>query len=536
MNRFVWAPLVCATVLCSACAWQAPQRYATGLTGPPPRLVVVLAIDQLRADLLSRYAPEFLPANGPDGVGGFRYLVDQGTYYPLAEHRVLNPVTSAGHASLSTGTWPADHGMVLNSWYDPVKRRKVYGVEDIGMAHAGEALKSPGHGRGPANLRAPTLGDSLKEVSPQSKVVSISLKDRAAIAMAGRRADIALWRSYWTKTWVSSHQYVKALPEWVKAANVEAAKRATTKSVWEEPGKFRHEFTAKDYMWVATPAANAVVADMVERALDGMKLGQDATPDLLFVSLSSHDYTGHGKGIASPEMRAITLSDDATIARILRAIARRLPGGLATVSVVLTGDHGVGAHPKEYDTTKVSAGYVDRKKLAKRLDDMARMTLGTPPDPDGWVLATKDMHIYLNPKSVAGKTPDEVAGVEAAIARLAEQEPSVFRAFTSSDIRKGRLPGGVLGDVLKNSYVRGRSGNVIAVPKPNWLPRGATTHHWSAWSYDRYVPLILAGKGIRRGRIPRIAPIVDVAPTLAYLLGIVPPAMSRGKLLTEALQ
>lgn len=526
--------LLGATCLAS-CATASSSSAAAGAHPKPPPLVVMVVVDQLRADLLTRFSGDMLPAEGAEGVGGFRYLMERGAYFPFAEHRTLNPVTSSGHANLATGTWPNRHGIVLNAWYDAAKKRKIYAVEQPGIAHVGEVLKRPRDARGPKLMRAPTLGDALKDVSPRSRVIALSLKDRAAVPLAGRRADAAIWMGRRTKTWVTSQHYAKELPQWVRQANKSLIASGAKTHVWKSEGEFEHRFKRTDYMWVATPAANLALSELARRAVDHYRLGRDEHPDLLMVSLSSHDYTGHGFGVASPEVHALTLSDDATLARLFRHIDATVPGGMANTVVVVTGDHGVGAYPKEIDTSKTAAGYVDDRKLAARLDAAATKSLGAPPNGEKhWVSATRKLHIYLNPAALGND--EQKARLETVIIEAMRAEKSVFEVYLQSDLAAGRRPTGLLGDVLANSVVKGRSGDIIGIPQPYFLPSGSMAHHWTPWAYDRYVPLLMAGPGIRRVRVPTVVPTIAVAPTLAYLLGILPPAMAEGPILRDAIR
>ncbi|MFP5501264.1 MAG: alkaline phosphatase family protein, partial [Candidatus Sericytochromatia bacterium] len=63
-------------------------------------------------------------------------------------------------------------------------------------------------------------------------------------------------------------------------------------------------------------------------------------------------------------------------------------------------------------------------------------------------------------------------------------------------------------------------------------------HHGTAWDYDVRIPLVLYGPGHVAPGMALKAPATqqDIAPTLAHVLGVVPPEDARGRVLHEALK
>jgi hypothetical protein len=183
-----------------------------------PKLTLVLVIDQFRADYLTRFASRFLPSSGKNGeVGGFKYLMSKGAYFPQAKYDVLENMTCPGHATILTGSYPYLSGIVLNEWYDRSLGRMIYCVDDGDSPLVGSDLKGAESGVSPKNLVGTTVGDELKNSGRPSKIISIALKDRAAILLGGHRADLAVWLSS-NYRWVSSRYYVKdkELPRWIE--------------------------------------------------------------------------------------------------------------------------------------------------------------------------------------------------------------------------------------------------------------------------------------------------------------------------------
>lgn len=152
--------------------------FAAPPTGIParPKLVVALVIDQFRADYLLRFSDRFLPAKGKgDEVGGFRYLMTQGAYFPMAEYSLLQSMTCPGHATILTGSLPYQNGIPANAWNNSENGSYVYCAEDSKHQTVG-AAKFDHAGTSPRNLIGTTVGDELKNAGFPSRVVTIALK------------------------------------------------------------------------------------------------------------------------------------------------------------------------------------------------------------------------------------------------------------------------------------------------------------------------------------------------------------------------
>src|SRR5438552_2253080 len=198
-----------------------------------PRLVVLISIDQGRADYLTRFEDLFLPARNGKGVGGFRYLMERGAYFPDAHHEHLPLATGPGHAALLTGAPPYRHGIVGNDWYDRATKKPVYCVEDESSAIVG--TEATLHGVSPRNLQVTTVGDELKlATGGRAKVYGMGLKDRAAVLMAGRMADGGYWYDDNSGNWVTSRWYRKegTLPGWTQQLNAQKYPQAASTTTW----------------------------------------------------------------------------------------------------------------------------------------------------------------------------------------------------------------------------------------------------------------------------------------------------------------
>src|SRR5262249_21383881 len=117
-----------------------------------PRLVVLISVDQLRADYLARFSDLFAPARRVDGKpGGFRFLMEEGSWFVDARYPCFPLFTGPGHAAISTGGPPAKTGVIGNDWFDRASHKVVYCVDDERARVIGTAGKRA-RPMGPRNL------------------------------------------------------------------------------------------------------------------------------------------------------------------------------------------------------------------------------------------------------------------------------------------------------------------------------------------------------------------------------------------------
>jgi len=495
-------PLLLAVALC-----------LPGVAHAGPRLVVLFVVDQLRADHLDRIGPE-LPADG-----GFRWLLD-GALWPQARHEVFQAMTGPGHSAIATSAWPARTGIALNRWFTPDGVRQ-YCVGDPSVTPVPDDGKGKSTPIGPANLRLPTLGDHLKVRDGNSTVVSISFKDRAATLLGGHRADAVLWFDTKAKRWATSTAWSSALPQWILPVNEAVASELGSDPLhWPTVG----------------PQVDRLTADAVLAAIDGLDLGGDDTTDLLLVSLSQNDYLGHWFGpLADATRRGLVDGTDRALHRILEHLAVRV--GLDDVLVGLTGDHGIPNLPTEMVAAGHSAGRVRSTPTMNALNAHLTATLG-PAAGGVWIVGTEDFNFWFAGEAVADPLTRRAAE-ETARAWLLGVEGIEF-VITRTDRREGYLTPDVPPDaaaVIANQYVFGRSGDVVASPRPHWISGDETdgVGHMSRHDYDVTVPLFLRGAGVAPGRYAEDADAVDLTATLSALMGLQPPDTPDGRVLQEAL-
>lgn len=511
-------------------------------------------IDQFRYDFVERFWDLY-------GAGGFRRLVDDGAFFINANFDYVPTVTAAGHAAVHTGSIPALNGIVGNAVLDRDTGRVSAIVADNATHPVTTAgLNEKATSASPRALIGTTIGDQMQMANNyQSKVVALSLKDRAAILPGGHRPNGAYWFNGLSGDFMTSDYYFKELPAWVKKFNATAKADNYFGAKWERllpAAAYQRAMAAhipeqqrvvgEDFPYTinggeekpgpkfyaafeATPFAAQYLADFAKAAIDGEALGADAHTDLLAVSFSSPDLTGHYYGPDSQEIEDTYLRLDRTLADLLQFIDRRV--GLQNTIIAMTADHGVAPIPKLMESRGFDAQTIERKKI----DDAVNQALKARFGGDRWLMGFVNEQLFLNRKQMAELKADP-AEVERVAADAALTINGIANAFTRTQIIEGRMPAGALARRVMNGYQRARGGDVWIITKPLWfIAEGVATTHGSPYHYDTHVPVILFGAGVKAGRYAAESTPSDIAPTIAALLGIEAPSNSVGRVLVEAL-
>jgi predicted AlkP superfamily pyrophosphatase or phosphodiesterase len=523
-------------------AWAGPARCEE-----TPRLILLLAVDQLRPDRISTDLP-----------GGLGRLTREGRFYTEAalDHGITE--TCAGHATMLTGRHPAHVGIPGNQFLDLEEGEAVYCVGD--SAADARVLGGEG-GRSPKNLRASTLGDWMKSANPASRVFSVSGKDRAAVTLGGDSADAAYWfNAIGQVGFTSSGYYLDQLPPWVREFNGRTPPDdgflARVPPQWDHlaeeagalsrpddfPGESKefgrssgHPLRDDDLevfaaRWVVSPFLDEATLDFATALVREERLGRGSSPDLLAISLSATDYVGHLYGPYSHEARDALRRMDVDLGHFLDFLEVELGPGAALV--VLTSDHGVLPLPEWLDRTggsqcPVKGGRTGLRCLGFRL--LAKLHWKFSPlfsVPRPWVIfAGSQLGVD---RSLARRHGVPVAEVVAAARGILEAEPAIAKVWTPEEIESGA---GEIARLYRNSFDPERSGDLVVQLEPTCLvsPYDSGTSHGTPYLYDRAVPLIFWGPGIEGGRVPGPARTVDIAPTLARRLGIAVPSGLDGR-------
>ena len=523
---------------------------------PPPKLVVVLVVDQLRADYVPRY--------GFQWTGGLRRLVDGGAWFSRAAYPYLATVTCAGHATVSTGAFPRTHGIVGNSWFDRDLGRSIGCSFDPAVTAVSYAAPVS-DGNGPSRILSATLAGEMRSQLPvPARVVTMSIKERTAIALAGRRADAVTWFNRGAGGFVSSSAYTSTPVPFVAAFMKATPVTADLGKVWtrslpagrylfadagqgEKPAafwsaEFPHPLKGKGdaaddqffEAWEGSPYSDDYLGRLAVASVDALKLGQGGGTDFLGVSFSALDYVGHDFGPTSHEVQDTLVRLDRTIGGLLDHLDRTV--GTGNYVVALTSDHGAAPIPEQAAALGLDAGRLDIALVRQAAQRALEAALGAGP----FTVRAQGSDLIFDPPVVERLRRDSRALDE--VLRALRAVPGVAAAFFAEQLDSHAAAGDRDARAALLSYYPGRSGDVIVMPKPYWFfvtadgsPQpGSATSHGTTYGYDQRVPVVLYGKGIKPGEFTRAVTPADIAPTLAHLCGVT-LAHADGEVLTEAL-
>jgi predicted AlkP superfamily pyrophosphatase or phosphodiesterase len=526
-RRTVLAIACCLALLSSLTA----PAFASAYNGRP-KLIVVIVIDQFRGDYLERYRDQF-------GDGGFRLFLDHGAYFPDCNYNYANTRTAPGHSTLFTGAYSNGHGLFANEYWDFKNKREVPFVEDDKTKLVG----APGEkaGASPHNLMADTLGDELKLATQgRSRVFGVSLKDRAAVLPAGYAGDAAYWIEAKSGAWVTSTYYRRDLPKWAQDFNSgnraakywdrdwRDAQGKVLRSTAHRKGKDGSEAGFYEVVG-ATPFGNEYEFEFAKELVIYENLGNGPTTDLLSVSLSPNDILGHQGGPDVPEMQTMALAVDRELADFFNFLGHQI--GLANVWIALSADHGISAAPETAAKMRIAAASMDGAAMDAEINRSLTAKF-SPGHPAAYVKLDYPM-AWLNQEAFAAVQIKERDAETAA--GEAMKHAGLRDYHTKSQLADGALPNTAWGRKYLNSYSPEGGWWVMGVPEPYTIGQGRGANHTSPYTYDTHVPLAFYGLAFQTGTYRTHSEPVDLAPTLASLLGINAPTHSVGRILTEAL-
>lgn len=498
-----------------------------------PKLIVILVIDQFRGDYLERYRDAFVP-------NGFRLLMDKGAYFSDCNYNYANTRTAPGHATLLTGAYSNGHGIVANEWWDPQKRAVVTSVEDDSTKLVG--VRSGKAGASPHNLLADTIGDELKLATQgKARVFAISLKDRAAVLSAGYSGDGAYWINHDTGAWITSTYYRSELPKWVRNFDEGRRWEKYLNQEWKDADGAVLRTTAPQttqggepagfYDVVgSTPLANDYEFEFARELITYEKLGEGPATDLLVISLSANDNLGHQVGPDSREMRAMALALDKQFADFFDYLGHEV--GLANVWIALSADHGIAPLPSVAAKLHIPAANLSAEEWKQRINESLAKKFAAPSKPE-FVEAVDYPDAWLNEDAFRTRKISESVAEEAVGDLLVVQGMRGY--FTKSQLSKSDVPETELGMKYLHSYSPEAGWYVLGVPAPFDIGPSSGTDHATPYTYDTHVPLAFYGLPFVPGTYRTHAEPVDMAVTLASLLGINAPTHAVGRVLTEAL-
>jgi hypothetical protein len=510
-----------------------PAAFASAYNAHP-KLIVVIVIDQFRGDYLERYRDQF-------GDGGFRVFLDRGAYFTDCNYDYANTRTAPGHATLLTGSYSSGHGIIANEVWDPQKKKMVTSVEDDGTKLVGADHDGPGSS--PHNLMSDTLGDELKlATGGKARVFAVSLKDRAAVLPAGFSGDGAYWIDPKTGSWITSTYYRPGLPEWVRNFNGSRPGEGRAHKFWNRdwkdsdgtvlgstaPRNSADGKAASFYEVVgATPFANDYQLEFAKELVVYEKLGAGSATDLLVISLSANDIVGHHFGPDSPQMQSMALELDRSLAEFFNFLGHQI--GLANVWMALSADHGIAPLPDVAKALRLPAANLDSKAVREEINSLLSKKYGKKAE---YMVDLDYPLAWLSEDAFAGKKESEAE----TDAGEAMKQAGFTGYFTKSQLARGETPATETGRRYAHSYSAEGGWYVFGIPHPFQVGITKGTDHATPFTYDTHVPLAFYGLAFQPGIYRTHAEPVDLAVTLASLLGINAPTHATGRVLTEALQ
>ncbi len=496
----------------------------------PPTLIVMITVDQLRADYLDRFAP--LP-------GGLGRLVHDGAFFTNAWQDHATTETAPGHASTLSGRFPSHTGIASNA----------LGVLDPQAPLVGAA----GPGASPFRFRGETLIDWLRGHDLRSRALSVSGKDRGAILPLGRAHQEVYWYGP-NGAFVTSRYYHDTLPAWVSAFNARHSPASYAERTWTllrpsgvypERDSVMVENGGRDVSFPHTLPSDTAAALRVlpsypwmdditlAIALDGveaLRLGTGPSTDVLAVSLSATDYIGHRYGPDSREVHDQVLRLDRALGMFLDSLYRLRDS--TRIVVALTADHGVAPYPElHFRNAPPGTGYVDVQHV---LGPMRQALRGRRVDPRAIRLEDGMLFVDRDAVATAGLSADSLVR---AFVTAARRVPGVQRVDLVRDLARADTARDAVARRWLHALPRDVGVEAVVTLLPYYVWAGVrVAMHGSPHDYDAHVPILLDGPPFRPGRYDERVRVVDIGPTLAWVAHVAPTEPLDGHVLRSALR
>jgi len=518
-----------------------------------PKLVVGIVVDQMKYQYLTKFWNHYSDK-------GFKRLVNNGFTAKSNYYGYAQTSTGPGHTTVATGTYPSIHGIIGNNWYDKISKKSVYCVDDSRY----ETIGSDGDGgkKSPNRLLTSTLSDENRIATNfKGKTIGVAIKDRGAILSSGFTANAAYWYEGGEEgKFITSSYYLDSMPDWVNTFNDSRiidnylidwdtfydistyTESGPDDNDFENPFKgekspiFPHKIkdiatnnsTGKiSYSTLAsTPFGNSLVADFSIEAIKGEELGLDNSTDFLMIDFSSTDYVGHQFGANSKEVQDTYIRLDKEIERLLNFLDQHV--GSNEYTIFLTADHGATNAPGFLKENKIAVNYFSSKKWKEYIELSSIKMFGTKKIIEGY----SNEQLFLNHELIS-KLKLEVSDIKKKLIDKMQNYPGISNVYSSENIFNYNEDHYLR--LLRNGYNKNMSGDIVYTLMPNWTyPRKGSTHG-TRFNHDTHVPLIFYGKGINKGVTNRKTDVIDIAPTIASLLGISSPSGSIGEVIYEVL-
>ena len=522
-----------------------------------PKLVVLLVVDQMRGDYVDKFRGQW--------SGGLKRLLTEGAWFRAAAYPYAATETCPGHSTISTGAFPASHGMVANAWWDRGEQKMVTCTSDPNVKNAAYAGGSTKGGDSAWRMQLPSFAEELKfQTGGATRVVTISLKARSAITMAGHKGDAVTWfdssgalvtsSAYGTMPFVE--EFAKKNPVAQDFGKTWSLSLPQTSYLYDETATgaripdgwtatFPHALRGKDgsaapdgafnEQWSYSPFADTYLTKFAEAAVDSLGLGKSGATDFLAVGYSPVDHLGHAFGPRSWEIQDLLIRLDKDLGEFFAFLDKKV--GAGNYVVALSADHGVAPIPVDMQKTGVDAGVLSLPELQERIEKAVEPLSY----PKTIVARLAGNELYFSEGVYARLKADPVA-MHAVLDAISTM-PGVAAVYRAEELGNGTTPIAQTRKAAVLGYFAGRSGDLFVLQKPYWLVDGSAegtkrytgTGHGTPYNYDQHVPVLFMGFGIQPGEYFEPVTPADIAPTLAALTGVT-LATRDGRVLAEALR
>jgi predicted AlkP superfamily pyrophosphatase or phosphodiesterase len=543
------------TLVLMCCALPLQARTVQQETPHKPRLTILIGLDQFGAGYLEKYNHLF--------TGGFRRLLDQGAWYTNAMVDHAPTLSLPGHTTLATGANPSTHGITSNAWLAADESPDANGLLHATVPHLDRDMEIVGDADAmafsPHHVRVEGIANWFRQADPDARTVALSVTPLAVLYGGKFTAQSNANHVYWMDSkgkFVTSNYYRDNYPDWIDEFNDSVAEKYLAHHVWEisVPSQYHglarndeadYEFDGvhtqfphraeemitevnddgyKRWFGRFSPYQNDALFELARVAIAQLKLGQRDAVDFLSIAVKLTDRIGHDFGPESLEQLDVIYRLDRLLEKFFDDLD--ITVGKGNYLVGLSSDHGA-PNISEYELAQGTA--------ALRISS------------EDFEQALEAVEVLVN-----NHVGDERQLPEL-IARRLEQFPFVFKAMTRKDLQNGNDEDPLI-HAYRNSFLpeqpttyplwtrSNRYGNLVTTSHPAnygvsielfeysniWAARST---HGSSYSYDRRVPILLMGAGVKAGIATDQVFTRDLAPTLAGKSGVEHPGSVDGKML-----
>jgi predicted AlkP superfamily pyrophosphatase or phosphodiesterase len=500
-------------------------------TPPPPTLVVFLTVDQMRADYFTRFLPQL--------TGGLGRLYNRGAVFTQGYQDHAITETAPGHAAVLSGRFPRHTGIVANNLGVLDYQTSLVAMNDTGAS--------------PFRFRGSTLIDWMRVRDWRSRALSVSRKDRAAILPMGRAHQTAVWFVA-NGNFTTSTYYADTLPTWLTEFNAQRLPLSFAGQSWKpllpdsaypEPDSVAVEGGGKDYVFphklprdstvmralAQTPMMDQLTLEVALSGVRAMKLGEGPSPDLLAISLSTTDAIGHRYRPDSKELHDQIVRLDRYLGAFLDTLFTMRDS--ARVVIALTADHGVAPFPEVHSGRypNAGAGYVN---IAGLFEYIRQALPRHGVDTTAWRFSEGCLYVDKDKLRAGGVNPDSLERVFAAEVRAV---PGVARIDVVRTLAQQDTVHDFVARRWFHMFPDDVAPELVVTLKPYWYwgEPGGSASHGSVYDYDAWVPIVFYGPAFKPGKYSSTVRVVDMAPTLASVLGVTPTERLDGHVLWQAL-